>query len=355
MDPITLNMRPTTVLTLEPGERAPPAEYSIEVVRRRQQIEMMGVPDSDLHPLAGRYVVLFNVRARPELDGAKVKLVGVDWVTPAPNLGHACYIFQEGAPEDAEPERVEPESVHAWLSEDEIEACHCALPSLRAFEHYCRNAPAARTDVNFQGSHRELGGYTEPVGKPWYPELVTPPSIDHPSVPRFAQCTGCPECLFGTCYAHLHPAQKAHPQVVKWEATPDEFKNNVFETYPSPEQSPLHFTVGTAVMCLVDGPSSAVAWLPGVVVKCYYDEEPEWPEGFWVPYQVRLTRGPRAGELIFVPSDDMTTCRLAAWPGEAYGVPLGVARVCCSLFTMSVLVGVAGILVSFIFSKAPPA
>jgi len=60
------------------------------------------------------------------------------------------------------------------------------------------------------------------------------------------------------------------------------------------QQVQLRFDVGTSVLCRV----GAENWAPGQVVQLWY-REPNWPEGAFAPYKIKLDDG----RDIFAPAD----------------------------------------------------
>jgi hypothetical protein len=59
----------------------------------------------------------------------------------------------------------------------------------------------------------------------------------------------------------------------------------------------LRFEVGQRVFCRV-GPDPTTGWAPGTVVQLWY-REPNWPNGSWAPYKIKLDDG----RFIFAPGD----------------------------------------------------
>lgn len=66
------------------------------------------------------------------------------------------------------------------------------------------------------------------------------------------------------------------------------------ENFGPEDFPPLRFEVGTKVLCRV-GPEE---WAPGSVIQLWY-REPQWPEGSFAPYKIRLDNGSD----IFAPGD----------------------------------------------------
>ena len=64
--------------------------------------------------------------------------------------------------------------------------------------------------------------------------------------------------------------------------------------WPPDEPINLRFHTGMFVLCRV-GPTD---WLPGKIVKLWY-REPNWPPGFFAPYQIEL----EDGRQIYAPAD----------------------------------------------------
>ena len=76
----------------------------------------------------------------------------------------------------------------------------------------------------------------------------------------------------------------------------------------------LRFGVGDRIECNVSH-----VWAVGTVTQERY-REPDWPEGQWAAYQVKLDDG----EMIFAPRDDSGTCRAAP---TVNNIPPGPAAV----------------------------
>jgi hypothetical protein len=84
---------------------------------------------------------------------------------------------------------------------------------------------------------------------------------------------------------HMFPPQ---PILEKWHAGEDA------EWPPQEEPPELRFSIGTKVECRV-GPAD---WAKGTVAQLWY-REPQWPEGSFAPYKIRLDDG----RDIYAPAD----------------------------------------------------
>ena len=262
-----------------------------------------------LHLLGSRRVRIDGLSARPDLNGATG--TAVDFLGD-----RRRYAIQlDNAAPGTKPLSVGMDKVHRLLSDEELSLIPLVAPSADLFALYCKTYPLSLQDGAFQAKHLHLAAAVD----------LLPDSRDVlvRAFPMRPCLSGCPECIFGTCCMELHPAQREHPAIKEWVRVNDEHKNTptAGPKLPPAEAPPLRFSVGDQVLCHTgQGPTDVSA---GQVVKQFYGidgEEPTWPEGFWVPYQVRLTYRRHGGhveavdDLIFAPVDtDHVIRRMPTW------------------------------------------
>ena len=278
-----------------------------------------------LHQIGTRRVRIDGIASRPEMNGQLG--TAVSFIEDKERYA----ILLDSAGPDGGPISFACAKVHRILSVEEVAAVPSALPNADIFKLYCDSFPTAKQDGAFQAKHLHLA--VVDVGDPNKLLRMFP----------MARCEGCPECLFGTSFMELHRAQKEHPCIVNWQAL------SSYQGAPGAgkrllpnEAPPLRFAVGQEVLCTVGGGPGATGIAAGTVVKLFYGfegEEEGWPEGFWLPYQIRLHH--RFGEpelideLIFAPAD-MDDC-VRAMPVWRHGDIFCCAE--CAMDTSGSVIG----------------